>query len=178
MQLKVRLKRFIVKEVVFVANESLNKNDKYTKIVEKYSDMVTRICYIRFNCLSDAEDCWQNVFIKLYNSGEMWQEPEDYLRYWLITVTLNECRDMHRKLFRRNHFDIDKLITPYIEDFDKSLLNEIKSLPHKYSEVIYLYYFEGYNIIELSRILGRKENTIKSQLKRGREMLKDVIENE
>jgi RNA polymerase sigma-70 factor (ECF subfamily) len=108
----------------------------------------------------------------------MWQESEDYIRYWLITVTLNECRDMHRKLFRRNHFDIDKLITPYIEDFDKSLLNEIKSLPHKYSEVIYLYYFEGYNIIELSRILGRKENTIKSQLKRGREMLKDVIENE
>lgn len=161
-----------------MASKSLIENDKYIEIVEKYSDMVTRICYIRFNCLADAEDCWQNVFIKLYNSNEMWQESEDYLRYWLITVTLNECKDLHRKLFRRNHFDIDMLVTPYIEDFDKSLLHAVKGLPHKYSEVIYLYYIEGYSIIELSKILGRKENTIKSQLKRGREKLKDVFEDE
>ncbi|WP_353095658.1 sigma-70 family RNA polymerase sigma factor [Tissierella praeacuta] len=161
-----------------MASESLSENDKYVKIVEKYSDMVTRICYIRFSCLADAEDCWQNVFIKLFNSREMWQESEDYLRYWLVTVTLNECRDMHRKLFRRNHLDIDILVIPDIEEFDKSLLHAVKSLPHKYFEVIYLYYFEGYNIIELSKILGRKENTIKSQLKRGRERLKDVIKSE
>lgn len=161
-----------------MTSESLVENDLYVNLVERYSDMVTRICYVRFNCLADAEDCWQNVFIKLYVSKEMWQKSEDYLRRWLITVTLNECRDIHRKLFRRNHYDIDKLVIAHIEDFDRSLLHAVKALPYKYSEAIYLYHFEGYNISEISGILGRNENTIKSQLKRGREMLKDVIENE
>jgi RNA polymerase sigma-70 factor (ECF subfamily) len=108
----------------------------------------------------------------------MWGKPDDDLRRWLITVTLNEYRDMHRKLFRRNHCDIDKLMIPYIEDFDWSLLYAVRALPGKYSEVIYLHHFEGYSIRDIVGILGRKENTIKSQLKRGREMLKDVIENE
>ncbi|WP_312812423.1 sigma-70 family RNA polymerase sigma factor [Sedimentibacter sp.] len=153
-------------------------NDLYVNHVEKYSDMVTRICYLRFNCLADAEDCWQNVFIKLYNSKEMWQKPDEELRRWLITVTINESRDIHRKLFRRNHFDIDKLVIPYIEKFDRSLLHAVRALPYKYSEVIYLYHYEGYSIKELVEILKRNENTIKSQLKRGREMLKDVIKDE
>ncbi|MEA5095383.1 hypothetical protein SDC9_81419 [bioreactor metagenome] len=153
-------------------------NDLYVNHVEKYSDMVTRICYLRFNCLADAEDCWQNVFIKLYNSKEMWQKPDEEIRRWLITVTINESRDIHRKLFRRNHFDIDKLVIPYIEKFDWSLLYAVRTLPYKYSEVIYLYHYEGYSIKELVEILKRNENTIKSQLKRGREMLKDVIKDE
>lgn len=153
-------------------------NDLYVNHVEKYSDMVTRICYLRFNCLADAEDCWQNVFIKLYNSKEMWQKPDEELRRWLITVTINESRDIHRKLFRRNHFDIDKLVIPYIEKSDWSLLYAVRTLPYKYSEVIYLYHYEGYSIKELVEILKRNENTIKSQLKRGREMLKDVIKDE
>lgn len=153
-------------------------NNLYVNHVEKYSDMVTRICYLRFNCLADAEDCWQNVFIKLYNSKEMWQKSDEELRRWLITITINESRDIHRKLFRRNHFDIDKLVIPYIEKFDWSLLYAVRALPYKYSEVIYLYHYEGYSIKELVEILKRNENTIKSQLKRGREMLKDVIKDE
>lgn len=161
-----------------MAVESLFANDLYVAYVERYSDMVTRLCYLRFNCLADAEDCWQNVFIKLYTSREILQKPDDDLRRWLITVTLNECRDMRRKLFHRNHCDIDKLVIPHREDFDRSLLYAVRALPRKYSEVIYLHHFEGYSVRELVRILGRNENTVKSQLKRGREMLKDVIENE
>jgi RNA polymerase sigma-70 factor (ECF subfamily) len=69
-------------------------------------------------------------------------------------------------------------VIPYIEKFDWSLLYAVRTLPYKYSEVIYLYHYEGYSIKELVEILKRNENTIKSQLKRGREMLKDVIKDE
>ena len=44
--------------------------------------------------------------------------------------------------------------------------------------LIYLYYSEGYDIREISSILTAKENTVKSRLRRGREMLKGVLRNE
>jgi RNA polymerase sigma-70 factor (ECF subfamily) len=49
------------------------------------------------------------------------------------------------------------------------------TLPEKYREVIYLFYYAGYSVLELASILDSKENTIKSRLKRGREMLKEIL---
>ncbi len=160
-----------------MTTESLYMNAAYENLVDIYADTVTRLCILRLKNLPDAEDCWQNVFLKLYKAEKMWNKPPDELRRWIITVTLNECRDFSRKLFHRNHDSIDELNIPYYEDFDKNLITTVKNLPHKYSQVLYLHYFEGYGVQEISKILGTRENTIKSQLVRGRKLLKGAFEN-
>ena len=153
-------------------------NALFENLVKIHADSVTRVCYMNLNSLSDAEDAWQNTFIKLWRSRQMWNKPENELHKWLVTVALNECRDIKRKLFHRSHFDIDELNVTYTEDFDREVVTAVKALPEKYSSVIYLYYFEGYDIREISSILSANENTVKSRLKRGREMLKGVLRNE
>ena len=152
--------------------------DDFEILVEKYADTVTRICFVNLENRADAEDAWQNVFIKLFKSKKIWSKPEDELRKWLVTVTLNECRDIKRKLFHRNHYDIDELNVSYSEDFNKDIISAVRSLPLKYLQVIELYYFEGYSVAEISDILSANENTIKSRLKRGREFLKGEFSNE
>ena len=152
--------------------------DEFEMLVEKYADTVTRICFVNLENRADAEDAWQNVFLKLFKAKHLWQKPENELRKWIVTVTLNECRDIKRKLFRRNHADIDELQVSYTEDFNKELIYEIRRLPIKYLQVIELYYFEGYSIGEISEILSEKGNTIKSRLKRGRELLKGGLSDE
>ena len=152
--------------------------DDFEFLVEKYADMVTRICFINLENRADAEDAWQNVFIELFKSKKLWNKPEEELRKWLVTVTLNECRDIKRKLFHRNHYDIDELDVSYSEDFNKDLISAVRSLPLKYLQVIELYYFEGYSVVEISDILSANENTVKSRLKRGRELLKGEFLNE
>ena len=152
--------------------------DDFEILVEKYADTVTRICFVNLENRADAEDAWQNVFIKLFKSKKIWSKPEDELRKWLVTVTLNECRDIKRKLFHRNHYDIDELDVSYSEDFNKDIISAVRSLPLKYLQVIELYYFEGYSVAEISDILSTNENTVKSRLKRGRELLKGEFLNE
>ena len=152
--------------------------DDFEILVEKYADTVTRICFVNLENRADAEDAWQNVFIKLFKSKKIWSKPEDELRKWLVTVTLNECRDIKRKLFHRNHYDIDELDISYSEDFNKDIISAVRSLPIKYLQVIELYYFEGYSVAEISDILSANENTVKSRLKRGRELLKGEFLNE
>lgn len=152
--------------------------DDFELLVEKYADTVTRICYVNLENRADAEDAWQNVFLKLFKSEKIRQKPDDEIRKWLVTVSLNECRDIKRKLFHRNHYDIDELNVSYHEDFDKDLICAVRNLPTKYLQVIQLYYFEGYSVSEISQILSANKNTVKSRLRRGRELLKGELENE
>lgn len=151
--------------------------DDFEILVEKYADTVTRLCYLNLESRADAEDAWQNVFIKLFKSKKLWDKPDEELRKWLVTVTLNECRDIKRKLFHRRHYDIEELNVSFNENFDKDLINIVRNLPLKYLQVIELYYFEGYSIAEISEILSANENTVKSRLKRARELLKGEFDN-
>ena len=152
--------------------------DDFEMLVEKYADTVTRICFMNLENRADAEDAWQNVFIKLFKSKKLWNKPDEELRKWLITVALNECRDIKRKLFHRKHYDMDELTVSCTEDFDKDIIIAVRSLPIKYLQVIELYYFEGYSVTEISAILSTKVSTVKSRLKRGRELLKGDFLNE
>ena len=64
------------------------------------------------------------------------------------------------------------------DDETKELVSALQKLPQKYSSVITLYYYEGYRIAEISKILDCSENTVKSRLKRARKNLADVMHNE
>lgn len=152
--------------------------DLFTALVEKYADTVTRLCFVNLENKSDAEDIWQNVFFKLWRSPKMWSKPDEELRKWLVTVTLNECRDAKRRLFHRNHADIDELQVAYEQEQDLALIHEVRALPAKYAQPIILFYFEGYSVREIAVILSEKENTVKSRLQRGRELLKGALTDE
>ena len=45
-------------------------------------------------------------------------------------------------------------------------------LPAKYRAVLHLFYYEGYAVAEIAHILHRPAGTVKSQLNRGRALLK------
>ncbi|HHX52176.1 MAG TPA: sigma-70 family RNA polymerase sigma factor, partial [Erysipelothrix sp.] len=61
---------------------------------------------------------------------------------------------------------------------DHKVLQEVFDLPLKYRQVIYLHYYEGYSIKEISNLLNKNESTIKTQLSRARERLKGVLNDE
>ena len=54
----------------------------------------------------------------------------------------------------------------------------VKKLPDTAREVIHLFYEEGYQTAQIAEILGRKEATVRSDLKRGREKLKEILKEE
>ena len=54
----------------------------------------------------------------------------------------------------------------------------VQSLPVAFREVIHLFYYEGYSTAEISRMLDRKESTVRSDLRRGRLKLKEILKEE
>lgn len=147
--------------------------------VRKYADMVYRMAMIHCNSSADADDIFQEVFLKLLKYRKT-IKSEEHLKAWLLTVTINQCKSMHLSIWNKRKVSIDEIVEPVIsnENEDYTELHEaIKDIPVKYRDVIHLFYFEELSIKEISQILNRNEGTIKTQLNRGRQLLKDKLGN-
>lgn len=147
--------------------------------VEKYADMVRRVCVCHLKNQADTEDVFQNVFLK-YMLHEKPFMDEEHEKAWLLRVTINACRDVLRSFFRKNTVPLEmvKEMEAEVPKDHREALEAVLSLPDKYKDAIYLHYYEGYSAAEIGMILGKKENTVYSLLSRGRKVLKEKLGGE
>ena len=145
----------------------------FEQAVRQYADTVTGVCVMRLQNYADAEDCFQNTFSKLYFKSPDF-DSEEHLKAWLIRVAIHECADYMRK--NRRVTPAAQLSEPSQDfDFDRSDMSwALFQTPSQYRDVLYLYYCEQYKVKEIAIILHKKENTVKSLLKRGRALLKSI----
>lgn len=145
--------------------------------IEKYGDMVKRICFLHLKNEFDTEDIFQNVFIKyLVYEGEF--ENFEHEKAWFARVTINLCKDFLKSAFRKNTVSMEYLSenTPAAQDEEKrEVLRAVLSLPDKYKNAVYLHYYEGYTAGEIGKIIGKKENSVYTLLARAREKLKKIL---
>lgn len=147
----------------------------FDKAVEDYSDMVTGLCLVRLGNRQDAEDCYQNVFLKLYRNMAMLLKEPEHLKAWLITVTVNECKNACRFRIRHKTEPLEAVSSFYEDEHDRQLMEQIMKMPSIYREAIYLHYYMGYSVTEVAKITDSREGTVKSRLKRGRDLLKTML---
>lgn len=144
-------------------------------IVEEYADTITRICYSYGKNYDDTQDIMQNVFLKLMRVNPEFDSKE-HEKAWIIRVTINECKDFLKNIFRRHTSLEEAQEIPIEEKEDLSYIREaVLKLPDKYKSVIYLFYYEGYTAVEIAGILHKKENTVYTWMNRARQMLKDMV---
>ncbi len=144
------------------------------RLVQKYSSMVLQIAYQYSFNKSEAEDITQEVFIKLYNNIKKIKN-EEHIKAWLIRVTINLSIDYNRNYWNRNTTSLDENYK-YFDEETKDVFNELKKLTPEYRNIIYLYYYQGYKISEISEILSMNQNTVSSYLTRARKELKHILE--
>lgn len=145
----------------------------FEEVVRKYSDTVTGVCLMRLKNMSDVEDCYQNTFFKFYTKSPKF-EDEQHIKAWLIRVAIRECASYMRK--NRRQVPVESFFDESDSD-NKDNLDISWALiktPSKYRDVLYLHYCEEYKVKEIAQIIGAKENTVKSLLRRGREILRKI----
>ena len=150
---------------------------KLELLYERQSRRVYRIAMLYLKNPSDAEDTVQNIFLKYMEKQIVFENPE-HEKAWFITVTRNHCKDVLKSVWHRK---VDYTRIPEQKSADgksSELLCSVMSLPPKFREVLYLYYYEDYSVKELSKMLNRKESTIQTRLASAREKLKQLIEQE
>lgn len=143
--------------------------------LEKYADMVKRICFVHLKNHADTEDIFQTVFMKYILHSGVFQDSE-HEKAWFIRVTVNACKDFLKSFWHKNAVPLELIAEEAsVEDNYKELMQSVLSLPKKYKDVIYLHYYEGYTAPEIARILGKNVNTVYTLLNRGKSELKEML---
>ena len=150
-----------------------------SRAIERYADMVTRLCLVYLKNDADAEDIFQTVFLKYtMNSPEF--ESEEHEKAWLVRVTKNACKDLLKSFFRSRTISIEEMENECAEEKNDNsyVMQAVLSLPKKYREVIYLNYYEGYTAPEISKILGKNTNTVYTNLHKAKQLLRELLKEE
>ena len=152
----------------------------FEKAIERYSDMIYRIAVTITRNEEDAKDVFQETFLRLVRNQDK-IVSEEHLKAWMIRVVSNCAKTMVSSSWNRNTQGLENEREAQEDSYeheDNPLFSELKELPQKYSVVLYLYYYEGYSVKEIGKMLEKNDNTIKTLMSRGRDLLKRNLEGE
>ena len=154
----------------------LSMNEK-RRIVEKYFDMIYRLAFSQTKNREHTDDVVQEVFLRFIKSDKSF-ESDEHIKAWLIRVTLNCSHSVFSSSWYKKTVPLaeneNELIFDSAEKSD--VYYAVAELPPKYRAVIHLFYYEQLSVKEIAQYLKIKESTVKSQLHRGREMLRGMLE--
>ena len=154
------------------------------EVIDRYADMVYRLALLQVNNQTDAEDVFQEVFIRLVKNIHKLQSWE-HVKAWLIRVTINCSKKHFTCNATKSFYAMEETEEPGFEEGgflkaegDGPVTEAVKKLPPKYRSVVHLFYYEELSVAEIAAATKQKETTVKSQLFRARERWKEMLKGE
>lgn len=144
------------------------------QVIRTYADMVYRLALAQTRSPSDADDIFQDVFLRYAEKAPEFQS-EEHRKAWLLRVTINRCRTHYRSNWLRRLVPLEgstaAVPAPEVSPLDEAL----SRLPVKYRTVVHLFYYENYSTEQIAEVTGQAASTVRSQLTRARNLLHDML---
>ncbi|MEK4906629.1 sigma-70 family RNA polymerase sigma factor [Niallia sp. FSL M8-0099] len=166
-----------------------NKEEIFDEIMITYGQELLHLVFSYVKNEAVAEELTQDIFVKVYYSIHKYKGKSSF-RTWLWRIAINHCKDYLKSWYTKNVIKVDDEYI-YGEDSKENieqaivqkeeeqwLVQAVMSLPILYREIIFLFYFEELTIKEIARIIGVNENTIKTRLRRAKQLLKKIGDEE
>ncbi|MDY2671150.1 MAG: sigma-70 family RNA polymerase sigma factor [Anaerovoracaceae bacterium] len=138
--------------------------------LSRHGKRILALAYSYLRSRDDAEDVLQETMIRYLRSGREFND-EEHEKAWLLTVAANLSKNIIRSRSRNSGPVPEELTDEGIPVENIELRDAVSRLPEIYREVIQLFYYEDLSITETAAVLGEKESTIKSRLRRARGLL-------
>ena len=145
--------------------------------MDTHGNTVFRLALCRLQSIPDAEDVYQDVFLRLYQQTWAAEADGQHMKAWLIRTTINRCADMQRFRIRRDVISLESAgeVAVAEEQFENELWMAVNELPPKFRVVVHLHYAEGYSTDEIAEILRIPAVTVRTRLRRARMKLKELL---
>ena len=151
-------------------------NEEFNVKYQMYKSTIYSIAYTYCHNVNDADDITQDVFMKYLNSNEIFQTLDNE-KYWIIRVTINTCKSYLTKYWKKYVVLDDDYVNRIAseEKEEDDMFECVFKLPHKYKEVIVLYYYENLSTDEISKTLMITKSNVKKRLERARNILRKKV---
>ena len=153
----------------------INNNDTEA-VVRRYADTVYRLAYARTGSRADADDVFQEVFMRYLRKKPKFTD-EEHLKAWLIRVTVNCSKSLISSYWNRHTEGLNEnLIFDSVKEYD--LYYELMKLKPDEREVIHLYYYEDMDTRQIAQALNISEAAVRKRLSRARKSLRELMKEE
>lgn len=161
------------------------KDARLLKAMTDYGDYLVRLCYTYVQDWAIAEDLVQDTFVKYYEKMERFRE-ESSVKTYLYRIAINNCHSYlsswrYKKLQFMDSWSklmgesVDPESNVVANESDALLVAAIEKLPTKYKDVLLLFHFAELSLKEISETLKMPENTVKTRLRRARQMVGSTL---
>ena len=142
----------------------------------RYGDRVFSAAFSVCGNRADADDTVQDTFLTYYTREQDYID-ETHLKAWLLRVAINRAKDITGAFWRRNRVSWEEYMDEleFVQPEDRELFEAVMRLPSKYRIVIHLFYYEECSVVEIASLTRTSPGTVKSQLSRGRKLLKSML---
>lgn len=153
--------------------------------MQRHADEVWRVCVLYFRAHADAQDAFQDTFLKYALADDAAFESDEHRKAWLIRVAANVCKDMLKAAARRNvalddgqcqrmPAPVDPLAQP--ASFESEVVDAMRGLDDPPRTPLYLSVCEGYTAPEIAAMVDAPVNTVYSWLARGKRQLREALQ--
>lgn len=146
------------------------------QLIRAHGSTVYRLAYAQTRSRHDADDVFQEVFLRVAQHRPIF-DSDEHAKAWLLRVTLNCLKSHWRTAWRRHDVPLDERI-PFPAPEERALDEALRQLAPKYRAAVHLFYYEGYSAEEIARMTGEKPSTIRTRLTRARAQLRDLLKGE
>ena len=168
-----------MEEVFLVKRATKGDRQSFEKLMDIYFDRLCREAYIRCKYEEDVKEIVQETIYKAYRNIRSLKEPQ-YFKTWLSRILINVANDYLRN---KGMVDLELDETSYVKEVvieDKieikiDLYNAIDELEDKYKDAVILRYIDDLKIEDISKILDRPVNTIKTHLRKALKNMKKML---
>ena len=157
---------------VSVSKEEVNRQAE--RMLTEYGNSILRLAYAYLHNYSDAEEVVQDTLIQFLRTTPQLTGTE-HEKAWLLHVAANLSKNRIAYNKVRAVDELSETLAAEEREDLSFVWDAVKQLPQVYRETVHLYYEEGYATAEIAHILGRKESTVRSDLRRARAQLKDML---
>ena len=156
------------------------KGDKeaFIQAITSYMPVMFKVARTRLSSEEDIGDAIQESILSSFKNLQSLKNPS-YFRTWIIRILINQCNDIAKQNSKivciGSYEEVDMLTKAVYDDNlagDMDSNHMLMQLSIDYRTVVALYYVNGFNTREISKILNEREGTIKSRLSRARAQLK------
>ncbi|MFA6048170.1 MAG: RNA polymerase sigma factor [Parcubacteria group bacterium] len=163
----------------------------FSVLLQRYLKPVYNFVYQLTGDRSAVDDITQETFIKAWKNIKKFDCDRNF-KTWIFTIAKNTAYDHNKKKktipFSRfmneegnsilSEIEEDKILPDEIlhrADLAQELEEKLEQIPVPYKIILTLHYKEDLSFQEISQILGKPYNTIKSQHTRALKALRNVL---
>ena len=162
--------------------ESKEDKDSFEKLYKEYVKLMYKVAFDILNNQEDAEDAVSEAFMRISKNFQIVHKficPKTANQF--VIIIRNISIDMYRKnkqLSENIYFD-DEISDSYFDGFEQNnLKHSIERLNDTDKDILYFHYTYGYELNEISKLLGISKTAVYKRLQRAKQNLKQILEED